>query len=165
MKVTQITWGEEVRIRVPKGQVLFITQVTPTPANNALDWILRAESKNELGVIAQYHPDTPATEYSKQPKFLQRDMNIVLEGGDDEVVNFDANGGRMVRNMLDRPSEQDPRPIARRAPKACDITLSAPSTASGSSASPPIVRSTATATSTASAASRRFSRSAADIVE
>ena len=41
-------WGEEVRIRVPKGQVLVITQVTPTPTNNALDWILRAESKGEL---------------------------------------------------------------------------------------------------------------------
>ena len=85
-------WGEDVRIRVPKGQVLFITQVTPTPTNNPLDWTLRAESKSELGVIAQYHPDTPATEYSKQPKFLQWGMNLILEGGDDEAVSFDAKG-------------------------------------------------------------------------
>ena len=85
-------WGEEVRISVPKGQVLVITQVTPTPTNNPLDWTLRAESKSELGVIAQYHPDTPATEYSKQPKFLQWGMNLILEGGDDEAVSFDAKG-------------------------------------------------------------------------
>ena len=85
-------WGEEVRISVPKGQVLVITQVTPTPTNNPLDWTLRAESKSELGVIAQYHPDTPATEYSKQPKFLQWGMNLILEGGDDEAVIFDAKG-------------------------------------------------------------------------
>ena len=85
-------WGEEVRIRVPKGQVLVITQVTPTPTDNPLDWTLRAESKSELGVIAQYHPDTRATEYSKQPQFLQWCMNLVLEGGDDEAVSFDAKG-------------------------------------------------------------------------
>ena len=86
-------WGEEVRISVPKGQVLVITQVTPTPTNNALDWILRAESKNELGVIAQYHVNTyPRTNRQITHKFLQRDMNLVLEGGDDEVVAFDSNG-------------------------------------------------------------------------
>ena len=83
-------WGEEVRISVPKGQVLVITQVTPTPTINALDWILRAESKDELGVIAPYHANTPVREHIT--KFLQRDMNLVLEGGDDEVVAFDANG-------------------------------------------------------------------------
>ena len=85
-------WGEEVRIGVPKGQVLVITQVTPTPTNNALDWILRAESKNELGVIAQYNACTLPEDRQSQLEFLQRDMNLVLEGGDDEVVAFDSNG-------------------------------------------------------------------------
>ena len=85
-------WGEEVRISVPKGQVLVITQVTPTPTNNALDWILRAESKNELGVIAQYSACTLPEDRQSQLEFLQRDMNLVLEGGDDEVVAFDSNG-------------------------------------------------------------------------
>ena len=85
-------WGEEVRIRVPKGQVLYISQVMPVATNKENQWLLRAEAKGEIAVIAQYHVKAPGTKGDATHKFLQRDMNIVLDGGDAEVVAFDANG-------------------------------------------------------------------------
>ena len=85
-------WGEEVRIRVPKGQVLYISQVMPVPTNDNTQWLLRADAKGEIAVIGQYHVKAPGTKGDATHKFLQRDMNIVLDGGDDEVVAFDANG-------------------------------------------------------------------------
>ena len=85
-------WGEEVRIRVPKGQVLYISQVMPVATNDDNQWLLRAEAKGEMAVIAQYHVKAPGTNGVATHKFLQRDMNLVLDGGDAEVVAFDANG-------------------------------------------------------------------------
>ena len=85
-------WGEEVRIRVPKGQVLYISQVMPVPTNDSTEWLLRAEAKGEVAVIAQYHANTPGRQNTKNHKFLQRDMNIVLDGGENEEVRFDAIG-------------------------------------------------------------------------
>ena len=85
-------WGEEVRIPVPKGQVLYISQVMPVATNKENQWLLRAEAKGEIAVIAQYHVKAPGTKGDATHKFLQRDMNIVLDGGDAEVVAFDANG-------------------------------------------------------------------------
>jgi hypothetical protein len=86
-------WGEEKIISVPEGQVLFISQVTPVITNSSMsEWRLRADAKGEMAVIAQYHVKAPGTKGDATHKFLQRDMNIVLDGGENEEVRFDAIG-------------------------------------------------------------------------
>ena len=40
---------------MPKGQVLYISQVMPVATNKENQWLLRAEAKGEIAVIAQYH--------------------------------------------------------------------------------------------------------------
>jgi hypothetical protein len=60
-------WGEEVRIRVPKGQVLYISQVMPVATNKENQWLLRAEAKGEIAVIAQYHVKAPGGPKGTQP--------------------------------------------------------------------------------------------------
>ena len=85
-------WGQEVRIRIPKGQVLCITQMLPIPVNGDEQWLLRAHTHGPSGiktaVIGQYY----IKNIGGLKEFLQRDMMLVLDGGESEEIILDANG-------------------------------------------------------------------------
>ena len=85
-------WGQEVRIRIPKGQVLCITQMLPLPVNNDEQWLLRAHTYGPSGVksaiIGQYY----IKNIGGLKEFLQRDLMLVLDGGESNELVLDANG-------------------------------------------------------------------------
>ena len=85
-------WGQQVRIRIPKGQVLCITQMLPLPVNNDEQWLLRAHTYGPSGVksalIGQYY----IKNIGGLKEFLQREMMLVLDGGESNELVLDANG-------------------------------------------------------------------------
>ena len=89
-------WGEDFEYSVPKGQVMYITQISPY-LSNARSWKLRAQwgSHDETrATIGRYYQPTNRTkDYSGQMISLtQNNVNLVLDGGEDETVRFDACG-------------------------------------------------------------------------
>ena len=85
-------WGQQERIRIPKGQVLYIQHVLPLPVNNDEQWLLRATTFGPSGhkttIIAQYL----IKNIGGLKEFLQRDMRLVLDGGESNELVLDANG-------------------------------------------------------------------------
>ena len=83
-------WGQQVRISIPKGQVLYIQHVLPLPVNNDEQWLLRATTFGPSGhkttIIAQYL----IKNIGGLKEFLQRDMRLVLDGGESEELVLDA---------------------------------------------------------------------------
>ena len=99
-------WGQQVRISIPKGQVLYIQHVLPLPVNNDEQWLLRATTFGPSGpkttIIAQYL----IKNIGGLKEFLQRDMRLVLDGGESEELVLDANGVEWaVQAWLGHPSK------------------------------------------------------------
>ena len=89
-------WGEDFEYSVPKGQVMYITQMSPY-LSNARSWKLRAgwgsPDENRAIIGKYYQPTNRTKDYSGQMISLtQNNVNIVLEGGEEETVRFDACG-------------------------------------------------------------------------
>ena len=99
-------WGQQERIRIPKGQVLYIQHVLPLPVNNDEQWLLRATTFGPSGpkttIIAQYL----IKNIGGLKEFLQRDMRLALDGGESEELVLDANGCEWaVQAWLGHPSK------------------------------------------------------------
>ena len=99
-------WGQQERIRIPKGQVLYIQHVLPLPVNNDEQWLLRATTFGPSGpkttIIAQYL----IKNIGGLKEFLQRDMRLALDGGESEELVLDANGTEWaVQAWLGHPSK------------------------------------------------------------
>ena len=89
-------WGEEIEYSVPKGQVMYITQIS-AEVNNTPTWMLRAQWDSRVAkcaIIGRYClPTTNKKDFGGQMISLtQNSMNLVLEGGAAEKVWFDAYG-------------------------------------------------------------------------
>ena len=99
-------WGQEVRIRIPKGQVLCITQMLPIPVNDDEQWLLRAHTYGPSGVksavIGQYY----IKNIGGLKEFLQHDTMLVLDGGESNELVLDANGTKWsIVAWLGHPSK------------------------------------------------------------
>ena len=99
------TYGDDVVIDVPKGQVLYVTQVLPSFYRASGHVVLRAtpSPKDEDGsrrmTIAQHY--VPGKEITGAPDEAQQQalkpmghitLNLMIDGGADERVVFDASG-------------------------------------------------------------------------
>ena len=96
-------YGDDVVIDVPKGQVLYVTQVLPSFYRASGHVVLRAtpSPKDEDGsrrmTIAQHY--VPGKEITGAPNeaqqqaiksFAKPPLNLMIDGGEDERVVFDA---------------------------------------------------------------------------